>query len=111
MNNIETIQSIIKRIGPCSLEQLQAATALAPAATQRALNHLVITHRVVNAGTTKRPSYKVAVDAKAPPELLPAVYEPWHGTDWSTTLARPGCQDHLKWPSRVGDRLIYRRAA
>lgn len=30
-------------------------------------------------------------------------YQPYKGVDWSASLSRPGCQDHLKHPSRRGD--------
>ena len=33
------------------------------------------------------------------------------GVDWSTSIARPGCQDHLKYPSRRGDRCVPHWAA
>lgn len=31
--------------------------------------------------------------------------QPFTGVDWSTSLARPGCQDAFKHPSRRGDGL------
>jgi hypothetical protein len=34
---------------------------------------------------------------------------PWTGIDWSVSTHRPGCQDFLKHPSRVGDKLIPHR--
>ena len=31
---------------------------------------------------------------------------PFRGIDWSMSIHRPGCQDHLKYPSRRGDKLV-----
>lgn len=31
---------------------------------------------------------------------------PFRGVDWSMSIHRPGCQDHLKYPSRRGDQLV-----
>ena len=31
---------------------------------------------------------------------------PFQGIDWSMSIHRPGCQDHLKYPSRRGDKLV-----
>ena len=30
----------------------------------------------------------------------------WTGIDWSAAMSRPGCQDHLKHPSRRGHGLV-----
>jgi hypothetical protein len=35
----------------------------------------------------------------------PAKAAPWTGVDWSQSVARAGCQDFLKCPSRRGDEL------
>lgn len=35
----------------------------------------------------------------------------WTGVDWSNSLQRPGCQDHLAIPSRRGDQLVPHRPA
>jgi len=35
----------------------------------------------------------------------------WMGVDWSQSLQRPGCQDHLAIPSRRGDQLVQHRPA
>lgn len=32
-------------------------------------------------------------------------FKQWQGVDWSHSLARPGCQDFLKCPSRRSDGL------
>ena len=31
---------------------------------------------------------------------------PFKGIDWSMSIHRPGCQDHLKCPSRRGDNRV-----
>lgn len=36
----------------------------------------------------------------------PLAYEVFKGVDWSMSIHRPGCQDHLKCPSRRGDNLV-----
>jgi hypothetical protein len=36
--------------------------------------------------------------------------KPFKGVDWSHSLQRPGCQDHLKYPSRRGDELVPYKA-
>ena len=35
----------------------------------------------------------------------------WTGVDWSNSVQRPGCQDHLSVPSRRGDQLVPHRPA
>lgn len=35
----------------------------------------------------------------------------WMGVDWSNSVQRPGCQDHLAVPSRRGDKLVPHRPA
>lgn len=35
-----------------------------------------------------------------------AIYEPFNGIDWSMSIHRPGCQDHLRCMSRRGDKLV-----
>lgn len=35
-----------------------------------------------------------------------AIYEPFKGIDWSMSIHRPGCQDHLQCMSRRGDKLV-----
>lgn len=35
----------------------------------------------------------------------------WMGVDWSQSVQRPGCQDHLAIPSRRGDKLVPHRPA
>ena len=35
----------------------------------------------------------------------------WTGVDWSQSVQRPGCQDHLAIPSRRGDQLVPHRPA
>lgn len=42
----------------------------------------------------------------APKSGKAAIYEPFKGIDWSMSIHRPGCQDHLKYPSRRGDKLV-----
>lgn len=42
----------------------------------------------------------------APKSGKSAVYEAFRGIDWSMSIHRPGCQDHLKYPSRRGDNLV-----
>lgn len=34
------------------------------------------------------------------------IKEPFKGIDWSMSIRRPGCQDHLKHPSRRGDKRV-----
>jgi hypothetical protein len=36
-------------------------------------------------------------------------YKPFNGIVWRPEINRPGCQDFLKYPSRVGDNLIPHR--
>lgn len=36
----------------------------------------------------------------------PVIYEIFRGIDWSMSIHRPGCQDHLKCMSRRGDKLV-----
>jgi hypothetical protein len=35
--------------------------------------------------------------------------QPFKGVDWRISTHRPGCQDFLKYPSRVGDKLVPHR--
>lgn len=35
------------------------------------------------------------------------IREQFKGVDWSMSIHRPGCQDHLKCPSRRGEKLVY----
>lgn len=37
-------------------------------------------------------------------------HKPFTGVDWSTSIARPGCQDAFQCPSRRGDTLHEYRA-
>ena len=32
--------------------------------------------------------------------------QPFKGIDWSHSVQRPGCQDHLQYPSRRGDEYV-----
>ena len=34
---------------------------------------------------------------------------PYAGADWSSSMSRPGCQDHLQYPSRRGDVRVFHR--
>lgn len=34
----------------------------------------------------------------------------WAGPDWSHATQRPGCQDHLQYPSRRGDQRVMHQA-
>jgi hypothetical protein len=36
-------------------------------------------------------------------------YKPFGGIVWRPEINRPGCQDFLKYPSRIGDKLVPHR--
>ena len=38
-----------------------------------------------------------------------ADYQKFKGTDWSMSIHRPGCQDHLLCPSRRGDERVMHK--
>ncbi len=48
-------------------------------------------------------------DNPAPPRGSTPSKENFTGIDWSTSLQRPGCQDHLRHPSRRGHKLVFPR--
>lgn len=48
--------------------------------------------------TRKKPTKPAAVIHYTP--------KPFTGVDWTTSLLRPGCQDHLQHPSRRGNDLV-----
>lgn len=81
-------------------------------------------------GSTRFPLYQIVAPAGQPgtvlisgrrlvhwPDGLQVQHLPTHehwrqdfaGMDWSNSVQRPGCQDHLLIPSRRGDQLIAHR--
>ena len=35
--------------------------------------------------------------------------DPYTGADWTSSMSRPGCQDHLLHPSRRNDARVFHR--
>ena len=92
------------------------------------LKALVKAGRLIRRGTIRKPIYQslepavTFLAAKLQARKVPAHVETQHiptsphlksaeflGVDWSTSIARPGCQDHLKYPSRRGDKRVPHR--
>ena len=93
------------------------------------LKALVKAGRLIRRGTIRKPIYQslepaavTFLAAKLQTRKVPVHVETQHiptsphlksaeflGVDWSTSIARPGCQDHLKYPSRRGDRCVPHR--
>jgi hypothetical protein len=60
----------------------------------------------------KQPALWTLVQA-IPNAVPPRTYQsrqPFNGVDWSASTMRPGCQDHLQYPSRRSDGLHPYRA-
>lgn len=94
------------------------------------LKALVKAGRLIRRGTIRKPIYQslepaaTFLAAKLQARKVPVHVETQHiptsphlksaeflGIDWSTSISRPGCQDHLKYPSRRGDRRVLHRTA
>lgn len=56
----------------------------------------------------KAMKYKPVIKASEVERHIPT--GSFHGVDWSHSTQRPGCQDHLQIPSRVGDRIVPYKA-
>ena len=42
-------------------------------------------------------------------EIKQREYKPFNGIVWKPEINRPGCQDFLQYPSRIGDKLVPHR--
>lgn len=92
------------------------------------LKALVKAGRLIRRGTIRKPIYQslepaatflaAKLQARKPPVHVETQHIPtsphlksaeFLGVDWSTSISRPGCQDHLKYPSRRGDKRVMHR--
>lgn len=91
--------------------QVQKATGLDADLVQSAIKELCLFGIVVRVGDRlDKPGaggrFAHHSKLRAAPPAQPEKADPWRGVDWTTATLRPGCLDHLKYPSRRGDELV-----
>jgi hypothetical protein len=52
---------------------------------------------------------KIQPMSRALPTQIEHPRATYFGPDWTSSLLRPGCQQHLQCPSRRGDALVFHR--
>ena len=52
---------------------------------------------------------KIQPEPIALPMLGPPPRDPYLGADWTSSMLRPGCQQHLQCPSRRGNARVFHR--
>ena len=97
---------------PMTAEQIAEKAGLTPPAMRGFLKTLLDLGAICVAGDIRTETRKIRLYVVKPKLENAAPYRSkapegnLTGVDWSRSMSRPGCQDHLKHPSRRGSRLV-----
>ena len=97
---------------PMTAEQIAEKAGLTPPAMRGFLKTLLDFGAICVAGDIKTGDKKIRLYAVKPKLENAAPYRSkaregnLTGVDWGYAMSRPGCQDHLRHPSRRGNRLV-----
>ena len=97
---------------PMTAEQIAEKAGLTPPAMTGFLKTLLDFGAICVAGDIKTETRKIRLYVVKPKLENVAPYRSkapegnLTGVDWDHAMSRPGCQDHLKHPSRRGSRLV-----
>ena len=97
---------------PMTAEQIAEKAGSTPAAMRSIMKSLLDFGAICAAGDIRTETRKIRLYAIKPRMENAAPYRSrpqegnLTGVDWGYAMSRPGCQDHLKHPSRRGNRLV-----
>lgn len=104
MNQNEVTIKLLKQHREMTVPLLQRLTGFGESTCRRTFERLAlmgICHEVKVKGKNY---YRIG---RAPrKELKSREYKPFSGVVWKPEVNRPGCQDFLQYPSRMGDQLV-----
>lgn len=87
---------------------LSRLTGYGASTSKRILERLVLLGYCHQVKHKNRLYYRTGKD-KTPKVTRVREYKPFGGVPWNPENNRPGCQDFLQYPSRIGDKLVPHR--
>lgn len=111
LQRLKRAERILRDKGPLTAPELAEAMGVLHPAAMRYLEVLTEQKRAKCTGQEGRASVWTWLPPSDSQRVGPAYRgpvggKPFKGVDWSTSLLRPGCQDHLLHPSRRGDEYV-----
>jgi hypothetical protein len=101
----EAVLAVIRRDGGLSAKEVANRLGRPLSSTAVVLGHMARNGQLAKVGSS--PCLWVLKDAQIVPSGKVVGKTGFTGVDWGLSTSRPGCLDHLKCPSRRGDKLVY----